>query len=176
MKSKSLIVIFTSIIGMFLFIGCNELNNSSGKRIGNSLPDSLKNIKAKVEAINQLMEEAIMKEDFESQLGYMTDDVIIDSPFEPPVCGKDTLSRIFKKNKASGYKVRSFSGRMEKLWTCGDRVYERGTWGLSYTTSSHKNPMAAYGSYFQIWSVLPDSALKIEYVIYTLDHNPFQND
>jgi hypothetical protein len=72
--------------------------------------------------------------------------------------------------------VHSFNGEIEDLWVCGDRVYERGKWAMSQSTSFHKKPKAYYGSYFEIWKVQKDSTLLIDYMIYTLGFNPFEND
>lgn len=135
--------------------------------------DDVKEVKAKLTEINKKIEAAVLQGDYESLLAWYTDDIIIDHPLEPPVKGKNAVREQYKRNRKEGVKYHSFSGTIQDLWVCGDRVYERGTWGLSVTSNRQKQPVAAYGSYFQIWAKGGKESYRIQYLIFTLDFNPY---
>jgi hypothetical protein len=73
-----------------------------------------------------------------------------------------------------GVKYQSMAGNIEDMWMSGDRVYERGTWAMSSISKDRKQPVAAYGSYFQIWHKGPSGQFKVEYLIFTLNFNPYE--
>jgi len=135
--------------------------------------DDIKDVRAKLTEINRKIENAVLQGDYDTQLSCFANDVIIDHPLEPPVSGKDALRAQFDRNRNEGLKYHSFSGTVEDLWVCGDRVYERGTWGMSFTSNRVKQPIAGYGSYFQIWSKHGKDSYRIQYLIFTLDFNPY---
>lgn len=78
------------------------------------------------------------------------------------------------RDHKEGVKYQSFSGAIEDLWACADKVYERGSWGMSYTTNRLKQPVAAYGSYFQMWTKHVEDSYRIQYLIFTLGSNPYE--
>jgi len=134
--------------------------------------DSLKEVKNKLEAINEARVQAALDGDYEALLKFLTDDVIIDPPFEPIIKGKKALRKRDEISRKIGLKYHSVSGTIEDMWIVGDKIYERGVWGMSITTNDLKQPIASYGSYFQIWRKQGDSYL-IEYVISNLDYDPY---
>ena len=139
-----------------------------------SAQDNLKEIRQKLEGINRTMERAELENDYSTQLKYFTDDIMIDHPLEPPLRGKESLKARYERNQKEGVKYHSVSSTMEDLWVSGDRVYERGTWGMSVSSKRVKQPIGAFGSYFQIWRKQADNAYRIEYLIFTLDFNPYE--
>jgi len=133
-----------------------------------------KDIRATIEQINKKAEKAILANDFATQLSFFTDDITIDHPLEPPIKGKAAVQERMARGQKEGLKYRSFSGTTEDLWVCGDKVFERGTWGMSFTTNTMKEPFAPYGSYFQIWTKDAPGTYRIQYLIFTLDMNPYE--
>jgi ketosteroid isomerase-like protein len=134
--------------------------------------DSMKELRAKIDDIGKKLEAASIRGDYELILSYYADDIIIDHPLEPPIRGKDAARVQIEKGIREGLKYHSFSGTIEDLWECGGKVYERGSWGMSYTSKHTRQPVGAYGSYFEIWMKGDDDSYKIQYLIYTLDFNP----
>jgi ketosteroid isomerase-like protein len=134
----------------------------------------IKEIRATIDQINKRGEEAILANDFDTQLSFFTDDIVIDPPLEPPIKGKAAVRERQAVGQREGMKYHSFSGTTEDLWVCGDKVYERGTWGMSFTTNTMNRPFAPYGTYFQIWTKDGTGTYRIQYLMYTLDMNPYE--
>jgi ketosteroid isomerase-like protein len=138
------------------------------------IQSDLKEVQTTIAQISLKMQQAVLENDFATQLSFLTDDILIDSPLEPPIKGKAALQEGEARAQKEGMKYRSFSGTTEDLWLCGDKVYERGTWGMSFTTNTMKKPFAAYGSFFEIWTKDATGSYRIQYLIYTFDMNPYE--
>lgn len=154
------------------FLTCGQ--KQADQKQNYAAQSDLQEIRATIEQINKKMEKAALANDFATQLFYFTDDILIDHPLEPPIRGKAAIQERQSRGRREGVQYRSFSGTTEDLWACGERVYERGTWGMSFTTNTMKRPFAAYGSYFQIWTKRGGDTYRIEYLIFTLDMNPYE--
>ena len=105
-------------------------------------------------------------------LPYYAEDIIVSPGLNPTAKGKTAIKESYEKNRKDGVKYHSFSGTTEEIWECGDRVYERGTFGMSFSYKDHPKPIGYYGSYFTIWQREEDGSLKIKYVIWNLGFNP----
>jgi ketosteroid isomerase-like protein len=134
----------------------------------------LSEVRASIAQISQKMEQAVLANDMETQLSFLADSIIIDPPLEPPLRGKTAVEESMARASKEGMKYRSFSGTTEDLWVSGNKVYERGTWGASITTHTTKQPFAAYGSFFEMWTKDNAGSYRIQYLIYTLDMNPYE--
>ena len=171
---KSNITFFVLVASSLLFISCEKVKQEETSNLNNTSSQSNSTLAGKIESMNKIFEKAIMKGDFESLLQYYTDDIIVSPDLEPSVKGKAALKEIYEKNEKRGIKYHSFSGTSEDIWECSDKVYERGTFGLSVSSREHRKPLAYYGTYFTIWQKENDGSLKIKYVIWNLDFNPYE--
>jgi ketosteroid isomerase-like protein len=136
----------------------------------------LADVRSAIEKISARMQQAVLEGDHATQLSFLAEDVIIDPPLDPPVRGKAAVQEQFARAKKEGQTYRSFSGTTEALWVVGDSVYERGTWGMSFTTNEMKKPFSAYGSFFEIWARDGSGGYRIAYLIYSLDMNPYERE
>lgn len=93
--------------------------------------------------------------------------------WDNPAAGIEEIFRILKKGRAE---IQSINGTTQELWTCGELVYQRGTFGMSVKSKDRKRPDAFYGSFFQVWQKQPDGAFKIKMTIWNLDFNPFGSE
>ena len=137
-----------------------------------SVQSDLSEVRAAIAEISQKLNQAVLADDYETQLSFLADGITIDPPMEPPVRGIAAVREGMARAQKEGMKYRSFSGTTEDLWTSGDKVYERGTWGMSFTTNRMTQPIAPYGSFFEIWTKDDAGKYRIQYLVYTLDVNP----
>jgi len=79
---------------------------------------------------------------------------------------------LYEKNRKMEGQYHSFDGTAEDIWESGDKVYERGTFGVSLSYKDHPKPLAYYGSYFTIWQKASADSLKIKFVSWHLSFNP----
>ena len=119
------------------------------------------------------MSKAAVAGDYDAQLKYYTDDMIIMADFQPMINSKAALKEIFRQERESGLKYHSITGTIADLWMCGDLVYDRGTFGMAVSRKAESKPRAYHGSYFQIWEKQKDGSFKIKMTIWNLDFNPF---
>ncbi len=131
-----------------LVLFAQALTAAYGQSVSQAIPDD---IRASLEAINKKMELAVLAGSYETQASMFTDDMIIDTPFDPPIRGKNAFLAQGQRARREGMKYHSFSGTVEDIWMCGDKVYERGTWGMSFTTTAQQHPLAYHGSYYKVF-------------------------
>lgn len=169
MKTYYVVVIVLALA--CLLLSC-EIENTPKEVKEETAIDTAKTLRSMVEKINGVLDKAMLEGDYETLLKYYTEDIIVSPGMNPTVRGKDALKEAYEKNMKKKLKYHSFSGTIEDLWECGDKLYERGTFGMSMTYKDHPKPLAYYGSYFTIWKKVSEDSLKIKYVIWNLDFNP----
>jgi ketosteroid isomerase-like protein len=126
------------------------------------------------DSIGDKINRAAVEGDFETVLSFYAEDIVLMPGFKPTLNGKKAVKQEMEKDREKGLKFHSISGTITEIWSCGDLVYDRGTFGLSVSTKASSRPYAYYGSYFQIWQKQPDGSYKIKLNIWNLDFNPFE--
>jgi ketosteroid isomerase-like protein len=172
MKTKY-IVFLLLVISITLF-SCENTQEKGQKKFNDQQEQGNTSLREKIDKINQEIEKLMLKGDYDAILPYYANDIIISPAMQPSVVGIEAIKEIYREDKKIGLKHHSFSGNIKELWECSDRVYERGTFGLSLSTNDHPKPVAYHGSYFTIWQKEKDDNLKIKYLIYNLDFNPYK--
>lgn len=162
------------MIMMMILVSCEDTNQKAAVVANQQVSSENNDIKEEVEKINQELEKLILAGNYNAVLPYYTDDIIICSDFHPEIEGKDAIKSIYDKNKKLELKHHSFSGTIKDIWECADLVYERGVFGMSLSSKDSPKPSAYYGSYFTIWERSNNDSLKIKYVIWNLDFNPYE--
>jgi ketosteroid isomerase-like protein len=183
MKTNSTLAGFLLFSLALLTVSCEEIawkrpkEQPEGSKPGQPLviTDSIGEVRKQIEEINQLLEIAILQGDYETQLSYFTDDVMIDPPVQPVVTGRKAIRDGYEINKKDSVVYNAFDATTEDLWVCNDKVYERGSWGMAIRSKRSPIPEAYSGSYFQIWQLEPDSVFRISFMIYSLDSYPVIN-
>ena len=152
---------------IFLFVSCE--NQNTPKEIKEKATvDTTNHITGKVEKINGILNKAMLQGDYETMLKYYTDDIIVSPGIKPTAKGKTAIRESYEKYKKIQVKYHSFGGTIEDIWESGDKIYERGTFGVSLSYKDHPKPLAYYGSYFTVWQKESDDSLKIKYFIWNL--------
>jgi ketosteroid isomerase-like protein len=127
-----------------------------------------------LEQISTTMEKAALAGDYDTILAYHTDDAIVCADMHPPIEGKAALRAGYAQQQKEGVKIHAISATISSIWTCGERVYTRGTFGMTSSSRAHPDPVGIHGSYFQIWRHEAAGTYRIEYTIWNLGFNPFE--
>ena len=174
---KSIINTLLLILLIFPFVSCNNLGEESKENLKQVQKAALQDadFKLTLKGLCVVLDKAILDGDYETLLKYHTDDVILMPNFRPAIRGKKELRELYKKDKKAGVKFHAFSGKPEKIWASGDKVFEYGTYGLAVSSKETEYPYGYYGSYFMIWEKQPDSSYLIKYLITNLDHKPYNH-
>ncbi len=161
------------IIGIVLLFGggCENQDLADSKKEVQAEPET-GSLKEQIMKINSIIGKAEMENDKATIIKYLTDDVIISPGFGPTVKGIEGVKNSHAENKKYNLVYRSFNVEPEDIWECSEFVYDRGTFGMSYTYKDHPRPRAYYGSYFTIWQKEQDGSLKIKYLLWNLDYDP----
>ncbi len=168
---KTVHLLFLTFALIFSFISCE--NQNTPKEIKEKAAvDTTIIVREKLEKIGGILHKAMLERDYETMLKYYADDIIISADFQPTVKSKAAVRDSYEKNKKMEIKYHSFNGNTEDIWESGDKIYERGTFGMSLSYKDHPKPLAYYGSYFTVWQKGSDDSLKIKYFIWNLGFNP----
>ena len=165
---------------LFLFFCCLALNLISCKGLiknindKNASADSTSSlyIEDSLKVINQQIEDAIYKNDYETLLKFYADDVTIVPNFQPVLRGKNAVRESYLLQEKEGVKIHSFHTKIDKIWRSRTNIYEYGSYGLSFSSNKTKHPYGVTGSYFMIWEKQRNKPFLIKYFISNLDFNP----
>jgi ketosteroid isomerase-like protein len=174
MKSFTKTLILILPVLTIALVNCESTKNARPINKTINVSGNELEIKKKIEKITQSINKAVLENDYDTQLKYFTENAIIVPPLGPVANGKNAIKDGFERNIKENVVVHSFNATIEDLWVSDNRVYERGKWAMAQSTSRSKIPKAYYGSYFEIWKTQQDSSLLIDYMIYTLGFNPFE--
>jgi len=174
MKSNSVILLLSSFVLGQMLGGCDKPKHDELATQSVTVNAKDDDVRKTIERISDLLSKAALENDFETQLKYFTEDAIINPPLGPEVRGKAEIRKGFEKSREVGYTVHSHNTTARDLWVCGNRVYERGKWGMSQSVAGSRIPKAYHGSYFAIWIPQKDNSYLIDYMIFTLDYNPYE--
>lgn len=128
---------------------------------------------AQIQDIGRILNEAVLNGDHETILKYYTDDIVILANSIPAIKGKEAIRALYEKDRKRGLKFHSFSGKPDKMWSSGDKVYEYGTYGVAVSSYKSKHPYGFAGSYFTIWQKQNNGSYLMEFVMTNLDHEPY---
>ena len=169
-KYKYFLLLVVSVI----FFSCQNIKEADNKNINDKDVQENQSLREKIDKINNEIEDLMLKGAYEDILPYYSNDIIIAPALQPSVAGINAIKELYREDKKIGLRHHSFSSNIEDLWECSDKVYERGTFGLSLSTKDHPKPVAYHGSYFTIWQKEKEDNFKIKYLIYNLDFNPYK--
>ncbi len=128
---------------------------------------------AQLQEIDRILNKAVLNGDYETILKYYTEDIVILANSIPAIKGKEAVRALYEKDRKKGLKFHAFSGKPDKMWSCDDKVYEYGTYGMAVSSYETKHPYGFAGSYFTIWQKQKDGSYLMEFVMTNLDHEPY---
>jgi ketosteroid isomerase-like protein len=174
MKSTAAVLVLNSLFLGHVFIGCDNARQNQPVTQPTTIQAKDIEVRKTIEEIGQLLSKAVIAKDYETQLKYFSENAVIEPPFGPAVKGKKEIQRGVDQNSTDSVTFHSYNTTIEDLWVCGDKVYDKGKWGMSRTSHGSTTPIAFYGSYFVIWKIQQDGSYLIDYIIYNLDFNPYE--
>ena len=172
MKMKNFFLCLFFCFLAFNLISCKGLIKSINDKSAAADSTSSSYFEDSLKVINQQIEEAIYKNDYETLLKFYTEDVTIVPNFQPVLKGKNAVRESYLKQEKAGVKIHSFHTKLDTIWRSRTNIYEYGTYGLSFSTNETKHPYAVTGSYFMIWEKQRSKPFLIKYLISNLDFNP----
>lgn len=128
------------------------------------------------EKIDRMTEQSLefMKSgDYEKTLQFYTEDCISMPSYHTMIKGKEELKAYNEEIKKSGMKFLSMEFERFELYTCGDLVYEMGTYTMSMKIPAMAQPYKDIGKYITIYEMQDDGSLKIKVETWNSDINPW---
>jgi len=119
-------------------------------------------LKAKIDSTNKIIDEAALKQDFETLAAYYTDDVITLPNNEPLIQGKKAFIDNEKNAAKRGIKILSIKSTLIDLFGSGDLIHEIGIYEISLEIPGVPYPITDKGKYLVIWQQQNDGTLKIK--------------
>ena len=147
MKMKLILIIACSIIAS-VSLSAQNIN--------------LISLKAKIDSTNKIIDEAALKQDFETIAAYYTDDVITLPNNEPLIQGKKAFIDNEKNAAKRGIKILSIKSTLIDLFASGDLIHEIGKYEISLEIPGVPYPITDKGKYLVIWQQQNDGTLKIK--------------
>jgi ketosteroid isomerase-like protein len=138
---------------------------------GNETEDELKAI---VDAIGNEAEKCFLAGDVNSMLQYYCDDIISMPNLHPMVRGKNELKLMTEAVLSLGMKFESLESTTIEAKSCGEYVFEIGTFSQAVVMPDTNEPVKQTGKYVTIWQKQPDGQLKIAVEIYNSNENPYE--
>jgi ketosteroid isomerase-like protein len=175
MKRKHFILVLFFSFLLITLITCKNTDNESNRTTKQALiTDSLAGeYLTQLQEIGRILNEAVLNGDHETLLKYYTDDIVILANSVPAIKGKEAIRALYEKDREKGLKFHAFSGKPEKMWGSGNKVYEYGTYGAAVSNYETKHPYGFAGSYFTIWQKQKNGTFLMEFVMTNLDHKPY---
>jgi len=121
-------------------------------------------VKQQVEEANAGYWGAMMAGDYDKIRSYCTDDVVL-MPHQNEKMGIDGMIKQQEEGKKMGIKA-SNTPTILNVWSCGDMVYEVGTYVMEGTMAGMPEPKIDKGSYMCAWEKGEDGSLKRKYFIW----------
>lgn len=134
--------------------------------------ESQEDLKAKVEAIGEKAEKAFVAGDVETMLQYYSDDIISMPQDHEMVRGKADLKKMTEAIMKGGFKFLSLESETLEVRSCGELIYEIGTYSQSVVMPGGTEPVAGFGKYLIVWEKQADGTLKIAVEIYNTNKQP----
>ncbi|MCD4746670.1 MAG: DUF4440 domain-containing protein [Bacteroidales bacterium] len=143
---------------LILIIACSIIANVSLS----AQDTNLVSLKAKIDSTNKIIDEAALKQDFETIATYYTDDVITLPNNEPLIQGKKAFIDNEKIAAKRGIKILSIKSTLVDLFGSGDLIHEIGKYEISLEIPGVPYPITDKGKYLVIWQQQNDGTLKIK--------------
>lgn len=144
-------------IKLILIIACSITSVSLSAQDTNLI-----SLKAKIDSTNKIIDEAALKQDFETIAAYYTDDVITLPNNEPLIQGKKAFIDNEKIAAKRGIKILSIKSTLIDLFASGDLIHEIGKYEISLEIPGVPYPITDKGKYLVIWQQQNDGTLKIK--------------
>jgi len=145
-------------IKLILIIACSIIASVSLS----AQDTNFQSLKAKIDSANEIIDEASLKQDFETISTYYTDDVIILPNNEPIIQGKKAFIDNEKIAAKKGIKILDIKSTLIDIFSSGDLIHEIGAYEITLEIPGVPYHIIDKGKYLVIWQLQDDGNLKIK--------------
>ena len=148
------IIFLLMFAGALVFLACQS----------KTIEDPAK-LKEQVEEANAAYWGTMLAGDYDKLPSYYTDDAVL-MPHGNEKMGVDGMIKQQNEGKKMGIKVSSYTPTILDVWSCGEMVYEVGTYEMKASMAGASEPISDNGSYMCVWHKSDDGSLKRKYFIW----------
>ncbi|MBN2182618.1 MAG: DUF4440 domain-containing protein, partial [Sedimentisphaerales bacterium] len=141
-----------------LLIKADIMNDESDKLSASEIPTGLT---AQLKHVTEARIKAFNDGDINKMLSFFTDDAILLPDQHEIAVGKDSMRNLYLEYIKGSTKINSANSLEQKLWICGDFLFESGKAAISFTNPADGSQQRDYQNYMTLWSNQPDGSLKI---------------
>jgi ketosteroid isomerase-like protein len=134
--------------------------------------DDLQAIQIQLDEATRGLREATLKGDGPTMLSYFAEDAISMPNYGPLVRGKEAIRARGQDMEKMGFTFKSTDFRRSDLWTCGNLVYELGTYDMSFCMGDTTKILTDSGKFLTVWAIQPDGNVKIKVETWNADAYP----
>ena len=113
-----------------------------------------------LEEMTQSMIQAFNNKNIDKTLSYFSDNAIVLPEQHEIAIGKGSLRNLYLENTKDDTKINSIKSLEQKLWICGEYIFEAGKVKLSFTTPTIRFQLNDWQTYVSVRSRQPDGSLK----------------
>ena len=154
------------IISLVVFVICGSTITLSFAEIGE------KELRKKIDDANALIDEASIKNDYETIALFYTEDVVIMPNHEPIIIGRDAFTENERASEKAGFKVLEIETSITRLFREGKLVHEIGRYTIRLQVPGPPYPITDTGKYLVIWEIQSDESLRIKLEMWNNDAFP----
>lgn len=148
------IIFLLMFAGALAFVACQS----------KTIEDPAK-LKQQVEEANAAYWATMLAGDYDELPSYYTDDAVL-MPHGNEKMGVEGMIQQQNQGKEMGIKVDSYMPTTLDVWSCGDMVYEVGTYEMKTSMTGMPEAKSDNGSYICVWKKGEDGSLKRKYFIW----------
>ncbi len=154
------------IVSLVAFVICGIMITSSFAEIGE------KELRKKIDNANAVIDEASIKNDYETIASFYTEDVIILPNHEPIIIGRDAFIENEKATEKAGIKILEIESSITRVFRESKLIHEIGTYKVRLQVPGPPYPITDTGKYLVIWEIQADEFLRIKLEMWNNDELP----
>ena len=145
---------------------CGSMITSSFAEIGEN------ELRKKIDDANAVIDEASIKNDYETIASFYTEDVIILPNHEAIIIGRDAFIQNEKAPEKAGIKMLAIESSITRVFRESKLIHEIGIYKLRLQVPGPPYPITDTGKYLVIWEIQSDESLKIKLEMWNNDELP----
>ena len=150
------------ILYILFFIGCEKQ------------PD-ITALKTEVNSINDMMEEAIISNNYDNLLKLYTQDAISLPSYQPMLKGLEAIKSNSDSQTDMQGKMKEFVITSTDVWVSGNFVVDIGTYSMTLELpDSNKTEMKDHGKYLTLFEIQKNGSLLMKADTWNTDLNPWE--
>ena len=153
-------------INLVAFIICGSMLTSSFAEIGEN------DLRKKIDDANAVIDEASIKNDYETIASFYTEDVVILPNHEPIITGRDAFIENEKASRKAGIKILEIESSIIRVFRESKLIHEIGTYKVRLQVPGPPYPITDTGKYLVIWEIQSDESIKIKLEMWNNDELP----